>query len=95
MNGSSHGQQTQGVDHLEGLLPLFRELNGLKRVRVAGKDGSWAERLFVRAWARLVAGEDIGQVAREETASAVGGDFIGRNRRGGARRRRGPGGERA
>ena len=71
MKGSHDGQQTEGVSHLDGLLPLFRELNGLKRIRVAGKDGSWAERLFVRAWARLVAREDIGQVAREETASAV------------------------
>ena len=71
MKGIDHGQQGEGVGHLDCLLPLFRELNGLKRVRVAGKDGSWAERLFVRAWARLIAEEDVGQVAREETASAV------------------------
>ena len=71
MKGIDHGQPVEGVDHLDRLLPLCRELNGLKRVRVAGKDGSWAERLFVRAWARLIAAEDVGQVAREETASAV------------------------
>ena len=71
MMGIDHGQPTAGVEQLEDLLPLFRELNGLKRVRVAGKAGSWAERLFVRAWARLIAGEDFGQVAREETAAAV------------------------
>ncbi len=71
MKGIDHEQQTEGVGHLDHLLPLFRELNGLKRVRVAGKAGSWAERLFVRAWTRLVAGEDAGQIAREETASAV------------------------
>ena len=71
MKGGDPGQQTAGIDHLDGLLLLFRELNGLKRVRVAGKNGSWAERLFIRAWARLTAEEDIGQVAREETASAV------------------------
>ncbi len=59
------------VDGLGGLLPLFRELNGLKRIRVAGKDGSWAGRLFVRSWARLVSGEDVGRVAREETTAAV------------------------
>ena len=64
-------QQTRGFDELAGLLPLFRELNGLKRLRVAGKNGSWAERLFVRAWARLIAGEDAGQVVREETAAAL------------------------
>ena len=71
MNGGAHGQPAEGAGHLDGLLPLFRELNGLKRIRVAGKTGSWAERLFVRAWARLIAEEDPGQVAREETASAV------------------------
>ena len=62
---------TVEAGHLAGLLPLFRELNGLKRIRVAGKNGSWAERMFTRAWARLIAEEDVGQVACEETASAV------------------------
>ena len=71
MKGADQEQQAGGTGHLDGLLPLFRELNGLKRVRVAGKNGSWAERLFLRAWTRLVAQEDIGQVAREETAAAV------------------------
>ena len=71
MKGSDHGQPAAGVNHLDDLLPLFRELNGLKRIRVAGKDGSWAERLFCRAWTRLIVGEDVGQIAREETASAV------------------------
>ena len=60
-----------GDDHLGPLLPLLRELNGLKRIRVAGKKGSWAECLFVRAWTRLIAEEDIGLVAREETAAAL------------------------
>ena len=71
MTDIDHEHTTAGVEQLDRLLPLFRELNGLKRVRVAGKNGSWAERLFIRAWARLIAGEDIGQVAREETASAM------------------------
>lgn len=53
------------------LLPLFRELNDLKRIRVAGKSGSIAERLFLRAWARLVSGEPLGEVAFSETAHAV------------------------
>ena len=71
MNGIGHEEQAAGVGHLGKLLPLFRELNGLKRVRVAGKHGSWAERLFVRSWSRLIKGEDIGLVAREETALAI------------------------
>ena len=58
------------------LLPLLRELNNLKRIRVAGKPGSWAERLFARAWGRLVAGEAIRQVALEETAHAVAATLL-------------------
>ena len=76
MTGSAHGQPTAGVDDLDRLLPLFRESNGLKRIRVAGKAGSWAERLFIRAWARLVAGENIARVACEETASAVAATLL-------------------
>ena len=71
MKDTGQAPPTLGTGHLAGLLPLFRELNGLKRVRVAGKNGSWAERFFTRVWARLIAEEDIGQVAREETAAAI------------------------
>ena len=53
------------------LLPLFRELNDLKRIRAAGRQGSVAERLFLRSWARLVSGEALVQVALQETAHAV------------------------
>ena len=53
------------------LLPLFRGLNDLKRIRAAGKNGSIAERLFLRSWARLFAGDALGEVALSETAHAV------------------------
>lgn len=53
------------------LLPLFRELNDLKRIRVASRPGSIAERLFRRAWVRLVRGEPLETVALNETAHAV------------------------
>ena len=53
------------------LLPLFRELNDLKRLRIAGATGSIAERLFRRSWARLIAGEPLQTVALSETANAV------------------------
>ncbi len=56
---------------VSALLPLFRELNDLKRIRVAGKTGSIAARLFLRSWARLVSGENPAQVALSETAHAV------------------------
>ena len=52
-------------------LPLFRQLNDLKRIRVAGAVGSLAERLFRRSWSRLVAGESLEIVALSETANAV------------------------
>lgn len=54
-----------------GLLPLLRELNDLKRIRVAGQEGSIAKRLFLRSWARLAAGEDLAEVALSETAYAA------------------------
>lgn len=53
------------------LLPLFRELNDLKRIRSAGVVGSFAQRLFGRSWSRLVAGESLRRVALSETARAV------------------------
>ncbi len=65
-----------GTDRLAALLPLYRELNGLKRIRVAGKQGSWAERLFARAWGRLVTGGDIARIACEESAAAVAATLL-------------------
>ncbi len=56
---------------LNGLTPLLRELNGLKRVRVAHLNGSFADGLFVDAWRRLLAGEDGTAVALNVTARAV------------------------
>ena len=52
-------------------LPLLRQLNDLKRIRVAGAFGSIAERLFRRSWARLMLGEALEIVALSETANAV------------------------
>ncbi|MGY1786140.1 hypothetical protein [Geodermatophilus sp. SYSU D00698] len=56
---------------LAGLGPLLAEIGDAKRVRVAGTPGSLAEQAFARAWARLVAGEDVADVAESETAAAV------------------------
>jgi len=52
------------------LLPLFRELNDLKRIRVVGR-ASLASRLFMRSWMRLISGEPLREVALQETAHAV------------------------
>ncbi|MFC4692446.1 hypothetical protein [Geodermatophilus arenarius] len=56
---------------LAGLRPLLAEIGDAKRVRVAGTPGSLAEQAFARAWGRLVAGEDVADVAESETAAAV------------------------
>ena len=56
---------------LAPLRPLLAEIGDAKRVRVAGAAGSLAEQAFGRAWARLVAGEDVAAVAWSETAAAV------------------------
>jgi len=53
------------------VLPLLRELNDLKRVRVAGREGSLAEQLFGRAWGALVASEAPATVALREAARAL------------------------
>lgn len=59
------------MSSLLDLLPLLRELNDLKRIRVAGRDGSLAQQLFFRSWARLVGSEPLEVVAATETARAV------------------------
>jgi hypothetical protein len=62
---------TPGLAPLAALRPLLAEIGDAKRVRVASAPGSLAEQAFARAWARLVAGEDVTQVALSETAAAV------------------------
>ncbi|MGY1796701.1 hypothetical protein ACI796_22275 [Geodermatophilus sp. SYSU D00525] len=56
---------------IAALRPLLAEIGDAKRVRVAGSPGSLAEQAFARAWARLVAGEDVAGVVWSETAAAV------------------------
>lgn len=65
-----------GAAGLAALLPLCRELNHLKRIHVAGRTGSWAERAFGRAWRRLVGGESLRAVALEETARALAATLL-------------------
>jgi hypothetical protein len=54
-----------------GLAGLLGELSDLKRVRVAGRDGSLAEQGFARSWAALAAGDAPADVALRETARAL------------------------
>lgn len=62
---------SQTQTSIAALVPLFQELNDLKRLRSAHKKGSIAERLFLRSWTRLAAGEELARVADEETTRAL------------------------
>ena len=65
------------VDQRAQLMPLFRELGHLKRITSAGRDGSIATRLFLRAWAELVAGEMPTDVMRRTVGAAVAAGRLG------------------
>ncbi|QJY44534.1 HD domain-containing protein [Pseudonocardia broussonetiae] len=58
---------------LAAVVPLFREVTDLKRVRVAHAEGSVANRSFARAWAAVLGGADEGAVAAAECAAALAG----------------------
>ena len=62
---------SHAIPILEPLTPLLRQMNGLKRVRVAGRPGSLVDQSFARAWQRLLAGEEADDVAASETAALV------------------------
>lgn len=59
------------------LLPLFRELGDLKRIRSADRPGSIAERLFANGWAALVAGEPAPEVMARTVAAALAAARLG------------------
>src|SRR3954470_21991987 len=75
MSGESMSGEPESVDR--ALIPLLREINGLKRVRAAGIAGSLAARAFRRSWGRLVAGDSPATVALRETALAVAAARLG------------------
>lgn len=62
---------------LARLKPLLGEINDLKRIRVAGRSGTLADRGFVRSWAALIRGEEPGLVARRELAFALASTRLG------------------
>ena len=63
--------QPREAARLAAMRPLLERLNDLKRIRVAGRDGSLMDQAFTRAWARVVAGEAWGDIAWKEAARAV------------------------
>ena len=59
------------------ILPLFRELGDLKRIRSADRDGSIAERLFADGWAALSAGARASDVMERTVAAALAAARLG------------------
>lgn len=53
------------------LVPLLAAIGDLKRTRASGRDGSVADRSFLRAWGALAAGAEPAEVARREVARAL------------------------
>ncbi|TGD98405.1 hypothetical protein EU555_16075 [Methylobacterium nonmethylotrophicum] len=56
---------------------LLVELNDIKRVRSAGRDGSIAERLFLQAWSALTGGAEPALLALDITAKALAASRLG------------------
>lgn len=59
------------------ILPLFRELGDLKRIRSADREGSTAERLFRDGWAALIVGEPASDVMARTVAAALAAARLG------------------
>lgn len=60
------------AEEIFALVPLFREIGNLKRIRAANLgDKSFAAGLFERAWSEIKSGADAQIVALEITASAI------------------------
>ena len=56
---------------LTPLVSLLRSVVDLKRLRSAGRDGSWATRAFARTWRHLAAGVGAGPLAHAVVADAL------------------------
>lgn len=64
-------------ERLAALVPLFREIGNLKRIRAAHADGSRAANLFRRAWSRISGGADARAVALKIAADGCVGATLG------------------
>ncbi|WP_375403830.1 hypothetical protein [uncultured Sphingomonas sp.] len=59
------------------ILPLFRELGDLKRIRSADRPGTIADRLFADGWAALAAGVPASDVMARTVAAALAAARLG------------------
>ena len=67
----------KGAENLRALVPLFREIGNLKRIRAANLEISCAVRLFERAWRQIIDGANARTVAVETTRDALVGANLG------------------
>ena len=59
------------------IVPLLTEIGDLKRVLAAHLDASFATRSFLRAWGRVMRGDDPQAIAYQQAASAVAAARLG------------------
>lgn len=62
---------------IAALVPLFREIGNLKRIRAADSSDSFAAHLFRRAWREIVGGTDARTVAVKTAVAATVGANLG------------------
>lgn len=60
-----------GAANFPALVPLFREIGNLKRIRAANLKDSFAARLFEKAWRQIIGGADVRRTAVETTRNAL------------------------
>lgn len=64
-------------ENLAALVPLFREIGNLKRIRAANLENSFAAKFFERAWRQIIGGANARTVAVETTRDALIGANLG------------------
>lgn len=70
-------EETTATNNLAAFVPLFREINNLKRIRSANIDGSIAYNLFRRSWGAINGGADVREIAVVIAKDAVVGANLG------------------
>lgn len=81
MNPGNHatklGKTSAAFENIAALVPLFREIGNLKRIRAANLDESFAANLFASAWSEIGGGSEPRTVAVKTASDAVIGANLG------------------
>lgn len=65
------------VENLAALVPLFREIGNLKRIRAANLENSFAAKLFESAWRQIIGGVNVRTTAVSTARDALVGANLG------------------